>query len=141
MCVARQRVGAVPPRQQHSAVLQRLANDIDEDRRALLAQMARLGVRPRSDKAALARIAEVVGRVKPNGRLLRRTPLTSLFELEMMALGVVGKAAGWRALLTRAANDERLVVSEIEALVARADEQAATLEELRVRAADSSFGV
>lgn len=124
-----------------SAVVQQLANDIEEDRRTLLVQMARLDVRPRVDKAALARIAELVGRVKPNGSLLRRTPLTSLFELEMMALGVAGKAAGWRSLLMRAATDERLTVSELEALVVRANEQAATLEELRLRAATSSFGV
>jgi hypothetical protein len=119
--------------------LHRLAADVEEDRTALLSQMERLGVRPRPDKALLARVAEVLGRAKPNGSLLHRTPLTPVFELEMMALGVVGKAAGWRSLLAVAARDERLDSSELENLVARAEAQVATLEALRVRAADVCF--
>lgn len=120
--------------------LHRLAADVEEDRKALLSQMNRLGVRPRPDKALLARFAEVLGRAKPNGSLLHRTPLTSLFELEMMALGVAGKAAGWRSLLVAAATDGRLDRSELDNLVARAETQADTLEALRVRAAQACFG-
>lgn len=125
---------------EHAVVLRQLAEDVDADRRALVAQMSRLGVRPRVDKALLARAAEWVGRVKPNGSLLHRTPLTSLFELEMMALGVAGKAAGWRSLLVRAATDDRLDGSDLETLVARADQQAAILETLRMNAAQETFG-
>jgi hypothetical protein len=44
------------------------------------------------------RIAERVGRLKSNGRIVRRSPLSSLLELEMLRLAVEGKAACWRTL-------------------------------------------
>ena len=44
------------------------------------------------------RLAERVGRLKPNGRLLRRAPLSDLIEIEGLLDAVHAKAAGWRAL-------------------------------------------
>jgi hypothetical protein len=120
-------------------VLQRVADEIAEDRGTLLEIMASLDVRPRRYKASLAWFGEKVGRLKPNGRLIRRSPLSSLLELEAMRLGVEGKAAGWRALRTVARHDERLDVERLAALEARARNQADILEELRVRTADDVF--
>ncbi|MFE9629427.1 hypothetical protein [Streptomyces sp. NPDC006463] len=53
----------------------------------------------------------------------------------MMLLGVEGKAACWRALRALAATDTRLDASDLDRLLARADAQTRTLEDLRRRRA------
>jgi hypothetical protein len=72
--------------------LQRLAADIDHDRRALVQLMAVLGVPVRHYKLSAAWAAEKAARLKLNGRPLGRSPLSSLEELEMLRLGMEGKA-------------------------------------------------
>jgi hypothetical protein len=115
--------------------LQRLAADIANDRRALLDLMAVLGLPVRHYKLSAAWAAEKAARLKLNGRLLARSPLSSLEELEMLRLGVEGKAAGWRTLRTLADTDSRLNRDRLDELIARARQQADLLEELRVQAA------
>jgi hypothetical protein len=117
------------------AVLERLANEITEDRATLIEVMGDLGVPVRQYKVALAWVAEKAGRLKPNGRLLERSPLSSLEELEVMRLGVEGKSAGWKTLLAVADQDDRVDRTRLEELIARAGQQADTLEELRMRVA------
>ena len=118
------------------ATLQRLAVDINADRRALLEIMALLGVPVRHYKTAAAWLGERAGRLKLNGRLNTRSPLSSLEELELMRLGVEGKAAGWRTLRELADTEPRLNQAWLDELLARARSQADLLEELRVRAAN-----
>ena len=113
-----------------SPVLERIANEVVEDRQVLLQLMATLGIPVRRYKMLGAWLVEKVGRLKLNGRLFHRSPLSGVLELEAMELGVNGKAMGWRA------HDRRLDVARFEELLARAQTQAAVLEELRVRAVD-----
>jgi len=115
--------------------LQRLAAEITEDRRALLDLMAALGLPVRHYKLSAAWAAEKAARLKLNGRLLSRSPLSSLEELEMLRLGVEGKAAGWRTLRALADTDSRLDRDRLDELMARARQQADLLEELRVQTA------
>jgi hypothetical protein len=117
------------------ATLRRLAGEINADRRALLEIMALLGVPVRHYKTTAAWLGERAGRLKPNGRLRTRSPLSSLEELELLRLGVEGKAAGWRTLRELAASDPRLSAAWLDELLDRARTQAGQLEELRVRAA------
>jgi hypothetical protein len=117
------------------ATLQRLAGEINADRRALLEIMALLGVPVRHYKTTAAWLGERVGRLKFNGRLRARSPLSSLEELELLRLGVEGKAAGWRTLRELAAADPRLSAAWLDELLDRARAQADQLEDLRVRAA------
>lgn len=121
-------------------VLERLAGEIDEDRTALVDMMAALGVPVRRYKTLAAWAGERVARLKPNGRLITRSPLSRVEELELMRLGVEGKAAGWRTLRVRADHDSRLDADRLDALVARARAQTDQLELLRVRAAAEAFG-
>lgn len=121
-------------------VLARLAGEIEEDRSALLDMMAALDVPVRRYKTVAAWAAERVGRFKPNGRLLSRSPLSRVIELEAMRLGVEGKAAAWRTLRVRAEHDSRLDSARLDALIGRAREQIDELERLRVRAAADAFG-
>jgi len=115
--------------------LLRFAADVAADRAALRGMMAALDVPVRAYKVYAGWIGEKVGRFKLNGRLLGRSPLSSLEELEMMRLGVAGKAAGWRTLQLLADTDPRLDRARLMELIARAESQLKLLEDLRVRAA------
>jgi hypothetical protein len=118
-----------------SGTLRRLAAEIAQDRAALLDIMAALGIRVRRYKVGAAWAGEKAGRLKFNGRLFARSPLSNLEELEMLRLGVEGKAAGWRTLRTLADTDTRLNPGRLDELISRARRQADTLEDLRVAAA------
>jgi hypothetical protein len=120
--------------------LQRLAAEVAQDRAALLEIMAALGIPVRSYKVCAAWIGEKAARLKLNGRLLARSPLSSLEELEMMRLGVEGKAAGWRTLQALAETDTRLDPARLDELISRARRQADLLEEFRVSAAGQVIG-
>ena len=115
--------------------LSRIAVEIAQDRSALLNIMASLGVTVRRYKVGAAWIGEKAGRLKFNGRFLARSPLSDLEELELLRLGVEGKAAGWRTVRVLADRDGRLDAGELDELISRARSQADFLEEARVRAA------
>ncbi|MDN3354234.1 hypothetical protein [Actinomadura sp. DC4] len=117
------------------------AAEVAGDRAALIEMMAALGVPVRQYKALLGWVAEKAGRLKPNGRLLDRSPLSGLVEFEAMRLGVEGKGACWRTLQTLADRDDRLDRGRLEDLLARADRQADLLEGFRVRVAAELVGV
>ena len=120
---------------QNGGTLRRLAAEIAQDRAALLDIMAALGMKVRRYKAGAAWVGEKAGRLKFNGRLFARSPLSNLEELEMLRLGVEGKAAGWRTLRTLADTDTRLDPGRLDELISRARRQADLLEDLRVGAA------
>ncbi|MGN6176892.1 MAG: hypothetical protein ACTHPS_28650 [Streptosporangiaceae bacterium] len=115
--------------------LSRLATEIAQDRSALLNIMASLGITVRAYKIGAAWVGEKAGRLKLNGSLLARSPLSDLEELELLRLGVEGKAAGWRTLRAQADTDTRLDAGHLDELISRARSQVDQLEELRVRAA------
>jgi hypothetical protein len=127
------RLSGAHRKSEESVTFERIATEISEDRAALMELMAALEVPVRQYKVALGWVAEKTGRFKLNGRLLGRSPLSSLEEVEMMRLGVEGKAACWRTLLVLADRDDRLDRARLDALLHRADEQAETLEDLRIR--------
>ena len=120
--------------EEESGPLSRLAAEIAQDRSDLLTIMASLGISVRAYKVGAAWIGEKLGRLKFNGRLLGRSPLSDLEELEVLRLGVEGKAAGWRTVRTLADADTRLDAGYLDELISRANSQSAQLEELRVRA-------
>lgn len=119
--------------------LERLAGEIAEDRQALLDIMAALDIGVSQVKVALGWAAEKVGRLKLNGHLVSRSPLSTLIELEVLQLGVEGKAAGWRTLRSAADREPRLDAARLDDLLVRARRQADTLEELRVQTAGQLF--
>ncbi|MEU8511027.1 hypothetical protein AB0C76_05480 [Kitasatospora sp. NPDC048722] len=107
--------------------LRRLARDIEHDRDALVRIMNRLGVPVQRYRTWLGLAGERLSRLKPNGTVVHRSPLSDLIELEMLRTGVEGKAALWRALRAIADTDERLDRVELDRLAERAAEQARTL--------------
>ncbi|MFF4341234.1 hypothetical protein ACFY00_15015 [Kitasatospora sp. NPDC001540] len=116
-------------------LLRQLAADIACDKASLLRVMRELGVPERRPYAWLGRLGELAGLLKPNGTLLRRSPLTDLVELEALRLGVLGKRQLWAALADRAAADPRLDRPRLDELADRADRQAELLDGLRRSAA------
>ena len=134
--LARRMVASAQPGSERATVLSRLATDITADRSALLQVMAALGVRVRGYKVFAAWAGEKAGRLKLNGYLLTRSPLSDLEETEILCLGVDGKAAGWRTLRQLADWDSRLDAGRLDELIVRADHQASVLESLRSTTAE-----
>ncbi|MCU1393191.1 MAG: hypothetical protein JWM34_1619 [Ilumatobacteraceae bacterium] len=116
------------------AVLAEFDDDVAADLRALLSIMETLGVQPSRLKAGVASVGERLGALKPNGRIVQRSPLTTIVELEAMQMAVRGKRSLWetlRALLPQPGS------ADLAALIARADDQLrvlSTVHGARVRA-------
>ncbi|MDK9499585.1 hypothetical protein QEZ40_005010 [Streptomyces katrae] len=108
-----------------------LAEEVAEDLESLRAVMAGLGVPESRGRAALGRLAEKAGRLKLNGRLFTRSPLSDVLELEAMRLGVEGKACMWRALQALADRGARVDGARMHELLRRAERQIGILETLR----------
>jgi hypothetical protein len=111
------------------AFLAGLAEEIEEDRRALRRVMAAAGARPQRTKVAAAWLAEKAGRVKPNGRLLRSSPLSTVVELEGLELGISGKLLLWQ--LYRDQRPPGAGAVDVDALIARAQDQIERVERHR----------
>ncbi|MFD3619619.1 hypothetical protein ACFWWT_31160 [Streptomyces sp. NPDC058676] len=116
-----------------------IRDEIAEDRADLLKIMRGLDVPVRRYKIVAGRLAERAGRLKTNGRLVRRSPLTPMVEVELLRLGVEGQAAAWRTLRRLADADDRLDPVHLDDLLERARRQLDTLERLRLRQVTTTF--
>ncbi|USX52734.1 SRPBCC family protein [Lentzea sp. HUAS12] len=112
-----------------------LADDIEADRKELLDFMREVGVESRPHKEALGWLTEKAGRLKLNGRVLGRSPLSDVLELEALRVGIEGKTALWRTLRRLGSFDE----TRLERLADRAASQAELVDEYRLRLAPQSF--
>jgi hypothetical protein len=115
--------------------LRQVAVEIEQDLVALEAIMRRLGVQPDPAKDALARIGELFGRLKPNGRLRERSPLSDLLELETLLVGITGKRALWLSLRAGSPTPS----DDLERLVDRAESQRTIVEDARLHAVRRAF--
>lgn len=120
--------------------LERLADEVAGDRDALMEIMATLDEPVRWLGIWAAWGAEKLGRLKLNGRVVARSPLSRVVELEAMRVAVEGKLAGWRCLRVRATEDRRLDTGRLDELIAGGRSQVARLERLRLRAVTELFG-
>jgi hypothetical protein len=104
--------------------------EIERDRDTLKAVMAANGVEVQRYKLAAAWVAEKAARLKFNGALVRRSPLTPLVELETLAVGVHGKESLWRALRANAPDDA--AGARFDELIERARSQREDIEQQRL---------
>jgi hypothetical protein len=116
-----------------------IAQEIEHDLGTLDEIMERLDVGRSAVKIAGAKIAERVGRLKPNDQLTGYSPLSRVLELEGLRGGVQSKLGLWDALRELAERDERLAPDEIAELQARAQRQLDGLREQHRIAAREAF--
>jgi hypothetical protein len=119
--------------------LTRMAEKADAERSALEGYLKAVGSKPDQVKNAGAWLTEKLGRFKPNGELIRRSPLSDVVELEALRIAVEGRAAGWRVLRRLADDDERFSGKELDEHLAETQEQIDELESMRMDAAVRVF--
>ncbi|MGE0025788.1 MAG: hypothetical protein AB7O78_07920 [Thermoleophilia bacterium] len=81
-----------------AALLDEVATELRRQEGVAEALLRQLGAGPPWLRLALGTVTERVGRLKPNGRLFRASPLAPVFELEVLESLLEMSARCWRAL-------------------------------------------
>ncbi len=116
-----------------------LAQEIDGDIETLEQIMDHFGVSKPALKIAGAKVAERIGRLKPNEQLSGYSPLSRVLELEALRGGVQGKLGLWDSLAELAEHDDRLNADLMAELQAKALRQLEGLREQHRMAAREAF--
>lgn len=116
-----------------AAEVRDLAGEVAADRDALREVMRSVGVSPSVVGTTAARAGELLGRLKPNGHLFTRAPLTDVVELEALRLAVSAKLAGFEVLRSAADDDPRLDPYTLDRMIERGREHVRTIERLHVQ--------
>ena len=109
--------------------------ELTTERDLLLEAMGRLGVRRDRVKEGAGWLGEKVGRLKLNGSLLQRSPVSDVVELEGLLLLGEHNLAVLRTLRELAVQESALQALELETAIERAVARRDTLEEQRAAAA------
>ena len=119
--------------------LQTFIAELEEERSELHRLSDALGLQRDMLKDGMGWVAEKAGRLKLNGQLTGYSPLSRLWELEGLLIGVTGKRSLWRSLQRVAENDPRLGIIDLERLEKQAQAQLENLEQHRIEAAEAAF--
>lgn len=120
--------------------LSTIAEQIRAERRFLQQVIDDLGLRRRPSRQALAWLGEHGGRLKTNGRLFGRSPMTMVLETELMRSAVLAKRGGWQTLADNA-EDLGLDRERFEELAELAVRQYEQLDEVHAFARRRAFRV
>lgn len=115
------------------AQLSDLADEIRTERDFLENLINDLGLKQMPYRQAVATAGEKLARLKGNGRVVSRSPMTMLLETELMRGAVIGKKGGWETLREHA-GDLGLDPAIFTELVDNSDAQAAMLDEVHAYA-------
>ena len=107
-----------------------LAGEVDAHRNLLEDVMARLDVRRDQAKIGAGWLAEKLGRLKLNGRLVEYSPLSRVIEFEGLIAGSHARRNLWRTLAAAAPEEPRIADIDFVHQVQRVDEQLERLEQL-----------
>ena len=121
-----------------AADLAQLSTSLRRERKLLRGLMDELGLRQRPHRQAAAWLLERAGRLKLNGRIVRRSPLTMVLEAELMRAAVMGKLGGWETL-QELAPDLGLQPATFAALAADARSQIEDLSRVHEHARRTAF--
>ena len=132
--MAGSRLAARLARQSPLPGLDRLDRQIRQDRSALVALAARLGVHEGPVRSLVAAIGEGLSRLKFSTRI-DRSHAGELLELEALALGIEGKRRLWITL--QRVGDPRVDQARLASLEDGARQQLELVEQLRLTAAAS----
>ena len=108
-------------------LLAQLHGHAAEDREALHEVMDLVGVRPNRAKTAFGSVGVLLGRFKLNGRIVRYSPLSRVFELESLAALMEMRIGRWEALQTLIDKDIDLAGIDFQALIERSREDLKSL--------------
>ena len=123
----------------YAAQLRELATEAREDLDFNESVMRRLGVAAAPAQVVALRLGERIGRLKPNGQMLRRAPLSDVVELEGLIATVHIKIAGWQAAqVSGVLTDDE--AGRLEQLLQRGHSQADRLTEMHRQAAADVLG-
>lgn len=82
--------------------LGQLVDEISAERAFLIQLIDDLGLDRKPYRQAVAWVGERVGRLKSNGKIVERSPMTMLLETELMRGAVMGKLGMWQMLEVQA---------------------------------------
>ena len=99
-----------------------------------------LGVPRRRHRQAAAWLGEKAGRLKLNGRVVRRSPMTTVLEAELMRSAVLAKIGGWQTLREHA-DELGLDAARLAELTAQARAQIELLDRFHAWARERAFRV
>ena len=122
------------------ARLEELLDELREERAVLQSSMAALQLPVRQYKQVASWVGEKLARLKLNGHVLTRSPLSDLVEFEFIATAVLAKRCGFETLRVIAAADPRLDAPLLDRLIAQADKQHNWLADARREVAAQVFG-
>ncbi|WP_324273109.1 hypothetical protein [Blastococcus brunescens] len=120
--------------------LEQLLDELREERAGIRSSMAALGLPVTQYKQLASWLGEKASRLKLNGHLLSRSPLSDLVEFEFISTAVLAKRAGFETLRELAAVDGRLDAELLERLIAQADKQHEWLADTRREVAARVLG-
>ena len=120
--------------------LRQLLDELRQEKSDLERTARALGLPIRQYKQVAVWVAEKASRLKLNGRLVSRSPLSSLVEFEFLASAVRGKRSGFETLRIAATVDRRIDPVLVESLIDQAHRQYLWLTDARREVAASVFG-
>ena len=124
----------------YEAGLRGLLDELRQEKTALTRQTRALGFPVRQYKQLAVWVAEKASRVKLNGHLLSRSPLSDLVEFEFLASAVRGKRSGFETLRIAAEVDPRIDKVLLDGLIEQANRQYRWLTDVRREVAAGIFG-
>lgn len=98
----------------------------------------RLAVPRRRYRQVVAWAGEKAGRLKLNGRVVEQSPMTMVFEAELMRSAVLAKIGGWQTLREHA-DEVGLDPAQLDELIAQAHQQIDALGRFHAYARERAF--
>ena len=119
---------------EYGEFLHGLAAELEAHRRQLENVMDRLGISRDQLKVGAGWLAEKLGRLKLNGRLIEYSPLSRVVELEGLTLGTQGRIGLWRTLAAAAPDEPDIADIDFVDLLGRAEQNLEDLKTHHARA-------
>lgn len=120
--------------------LRTLLAELHEENDALASMMVALELPVRRYKQLGLWVGEKLSRLKLNGRVLTRSPLSGLVEFEFLASAVRAKRSGFETLRELADADPELDPQRLDQLIEQANRQHEWLSRARREVAAAVFG-
>jgi hypothetical protein len=120
--------------------LQSLAGEFDEERKQLERLIERVGGTRAPYKQAAVWAAEKIGRLKLNGQITGYSPLSRVYEIEGLKLGIEANIAMWHSLSRSAGRFPALASIDYDGMIERSGSQLRELEGHHKEAVETAFG-